>query len=519
MSWIDRLASFRKGGSAVAEAIREDPINGAAKDSPPLICLVNDASGRASFKTHVFADADSATDFVQYWFPNQSEGGMIAFWAMTYEPLDPSLDAPAEPLVMIRDLRRDGVVYLFSFSDAESAQAFLRDEVQHGTDLGSMMLYWAVSVRMAADPWGKMRLTPSLPPGTLQNVELDASAADMWTRPPAPPAVEDDQHEPAEDSRTIFKEAPNAYTGVAEPESPADDTFQLTAWMERARRKPSTDSEAPTPVADRSPRFSPKAPVAKAKARLEPPPVDEEILWPEPPTRLEESAVTPTPIADEAPIEASNSHASTESTPVVEDVPTFSQRNEAPQAPTPPQTVQDAPDIVSDPTPTLDHASDDIIEEPVVIAAVVEDETPVASTVEEAGKPEDEQTEPPGEAAYADEEARIARPTVRVHVNGNGDPENPERDDDGYVTIDPAQIVVHENGHSASKPAEVDFDAAQDSATEAGAKATQNGNGHVDYGVDIRIDIRLDASRAMKIKRWEVKEEPFEGFNSPPGRF
>ncbi len=74
MSWIDRLAPFRKGGSAVAEAIREDPVNGAAKDSPPLICLVNDASGRASFKTHLFADADSATDFVQYWFPNQSRG-------------------------------------------------------------------------------------------------------------------------------------------------------------------------------------------------------------------------------------------------------------------------------------------------------------------------------------------------------------------------------------------------------------------------------------------------------------
>jgi hypothetical protein len=26
-------------------------------------------------------------------------------------------------------------------------------------------------------------------------------------------------------------------------------------------------------------------------------------------------------------------------------------------------------------------------------------------------------------------------------------------------------------------------------------------------------------SRALKIKRWEVREEPFEGFNSPPGRF
>jgi len=476
MSWIDRLASFRKGGSAVAEAIREDPVNGAAKDSPPLICLVNDASGRASFKTHVFADADSATDFVQYWFPNQSEGGMIAFWAMTYEPLDPSLDVPAEPLVMIRDLRRDGVVYLFSFSDAESAQAFLRDEVQHGTDLGSMMLYWAVSVRMAADPWGKMRLTPSLPPGTLQNVELDAPAADMWTLAPAPPAVEDDQHEPAEDSRTIFKEAPNAYTGVADPESPADDTFQLTAWMERARKKPSADSEAPTPAATRTPRVSPKRPRARAEARIETPHVDEEILW---------------------PVQAPESHVSIESTPLVED----------------------SPATVADSAPTLDNAKEDITEDPVVFDAVAHEATPVAPVAEEAAQPADEQLEAPEEPASKDGEAQIDVATVHVHANGNGHLDNPESDDDGYVTIDPAQIVVHENGHSASKPAEVDFDAAQDSATEAGAKATQNGNGHVDYGVDIRIDIRLDASRAMKIKRWEVKEEPFEGFNSPPGRF
>lgn len=26
-------------------------------------------------------------------------------------------------------------------------------------------------------------------------------------------------------------------------------------------------------------------------------------------------------------------------------------------------------------------------------------------------------------------------------------------------------------------------------------------------------------SRALQIKRWETHEEPFRGFNSPPGRF
>jgi hypothetical protein len=502
MSWIDRLAPFRKGGSTVAEAIREDPVNDAAKDSPPLICLVNDASGRASFKTHLFADAESATDFVQYWFPNQSEGGMIAFWAMTYEPLDPSLDTPAEPLVMIRDLRRDGVVYLFSFSDAESAQAFLRDEVQHGTDLGSMMLYWAVPVRMAADPWGKMTLTPALPPGTLENVELEAPDTDMWTLPAVPPALQDDQQEPAEDPRAVFQEAPNAYAGVAEPESAADDTFQLTAWMERARKKPAADSEAPAPPARaRSPRVSAKARVARAEARLELPPVDEEILWPEQPSRRHEDAVTPTPFVEEARLRAPETHASIESPPLVEDLPAPSQKNEAPQALTPTQTVEDAP-------VTPEDVTEDIAEEVLVFDAVADEAASVAPAVEEASQPAGVQPEAPEEPAFTEGEAQIDVATVRVSTNGNGHPSDPEKHDSRYITINPAEIVIHENGHSASKP-----------ATEAEATATQNGNGHVDYGVDIRIDIRLDASRAMKIKRWEVKEEPFEGFNSPPGRF
>ena len=143
--------------------------------------------------------------------------------------------------------------------------------------------------------------------------------------------------------------------------------------------------------------------------------------------------------------------------------------------------------------------------------------TPVAPAVEEAAQAADEQPEAREETAIADGEIQFDLGTVRVHANGNRHLTDPDKHENGHITIDPAEIVVHENGQSTHKPP--DFDAAQEPATEAEAKATQNGNGHVDYGVDIRIDIRLDASRAMKIKRWEVKEEPFEGFNSPPGRF
>src|SRR5688572_17379835 len=99
MSWLAKL-SLGRSGTAVAEAEAESAAFGLQVQSgPPLIVLVNDASGRASFKTHVFSDVAAATEWVRYWFPQEIEEGMTAFWAMTEQP-----DAgAAEPLVMIRD--------------------------------------------------------------------------------------------------------------------------------------------------------------------------------------------------------------------------------------------------------------------------------------------------------------------------------------------------------------------------------------------------------------------------------
>lgn len=37
--------------------------------------------------------------------------------------------------------------------------------------------------------------------------------------------------------------------------------------------------------------------------------------------------------------------------------------------------------------------------------------------------------------------------------------------------------------------------------------------------VAAKLEATPSASKALKIKRWEVQEGPFEGFNSPPGRF
>jgi hypothetical protein len=33
------------------------------------------------------------------------------------------------------------------------------------------------------------------------------------------------------------------------------------------------------------------------------------------------------------------------------------------------------------------------------------------------------------------------------------------------------------------------------------------------------LETTLDMSKVLQVKRWEVQEGPFRGFNSPPGRF
>ncbi len=49
-------------------------------------------------------------------------------------------------------------------------------------------------------------------------------------------------------------------------------------------------------------------------------------------------------------------------------------------------------------------------------------------------------------------------------------------------------------------------------------ESTTNSWDHEDDS-ETKPEAAFDISRVLKVKRWEVHEGPFEGFNSPPGRF
>src|SRR2546428_12739254 len=138
MSWLGgRLPKWGPfGGGSTGIPEREEtpePEVVADNDSPQLMVLVNDASGFACFKTHTFPNAQAATEFILFWFRNDTDP-FSASWARTREPQSHTPPGTiAEPPVMSKDAQRVDVVYSSSFVATESAQAFVHDQAATGT--------------------------------------------------------------------------------------------------------------------------------------------------------------------------------------------------------------------------------------------------------------------------------------------------------------------------------------------------------------------------------------------------
>jgi hypothetical protein len=131
----------------------------AVVEATPLIFLVPDAQGIATYQLHKFPSARDAEIFVDVTLRGRANEGAVLFWALNWQPADHS----AEPLVLVRDNDLP-IVYLFSFASIDSCHDFIRHEMTRGLQLHQVMVYWAVPARVEADFWGRAAVTPSAAP-------------------------------------------------------------------------------------------------------------------------------------------------------------------------------------------------------------------------------------------------------------------------------------------------------------------------------------------------------------------
>ena len=152
---------FRKG-SQKEPAVATMPCQPA---TTKLMMLMPDASGIASYQLHTFVAASEAEAYLVSILRGDVQEGTIMFWSLTWQPSDNGhREVEAEPVVLIRDPSRPGLVYTFSFVDLDSAYDFVRHEMKAGLDLAQTAIFWAVPAEATANHWGEITVTPSRPP-------------------------------------------------------------------------------------------------------------------------------------------------------------------------------------------------------------------------------------------------------------------------------------------------------------------------------------------------------------------
>ncbi len=130
-----------------------------------LMMLMPDASGIATYQQHTFFAASEAEAYLVSILRGDVQEGTIMFWGLTWQPSDNGhREVEAEPVVLIRDPSRPGLVYTFSFVDLDSAYDFVRHEMKAGLDLNQTAIFWAVPAEATANHWGEITVTPSEPP-------------------------------------------------------------------------------------------------------------------------------------------------------------------------------------------------------------------------------------------------------------------------------------------------------------------------------------------------------------------
>lgn len=177
MSWFLSRSQARSDRPIEETILFEMARRGRVPDpEPALILLATDGEGAGCRRLHCFADADSATRFVRFWYPYRADGSLGGFWLLGTEPVPVDrAEWDVVVLIIVRSARSNHV-YAFNRRDMESTREFLREEIAYGLNPQSVILSWAVPVEIETDFRGEAVLFPrSLPEGvTVGNPAISA---------------------------------------------------------------------------------------------------------------------------------------------------------------------------------------------------------------------------------------------------------------------------------------------------------------------------------------------------------
>lgn len=463
MAWLTSLLKKPEAEQPVPEAelIPEEPPAPPEPAGPSLAVLVPDTAGISSFRITAMPDAPTAAEAIAS-LRADIRHETHAFWALHDRPIVDE-NTHVEALVLIRAQPESDLVYVVSFLDIESAFSFTRFEVRRGLHLGNVMIYWAAFAQLREELDG-ISITPEFAPPT-ENYIPPTPPAELVQATDVAASVE--VAEPGlQPSPSLQPEPEMEPEVIATPaEDDADTRRAVEEYLRRTEQpQPRTSEPAPGPAAVEPPATDEPAiePVTGQPVQAQPVAEfsladDDEDLGPLWPEAKRPAGAKPEP-------EAEISSPVAEEQQAIEEAFVFQHKTiERPTAPQPihrPTRMEEAGAengmlITDEPEPIAAFGSDPATIERLAAKYGITPEPSLQELAARIGEPE-----PVVETIPGDEELEF------VPLN----------------SADPASGL-------AAAPKLDDF------------------------------DIAYEVERLLRGRKWEQRDGPFSGFQSPPGRF
>lgn len=533
----DDAVAFVKA-TVTAELFPSTHIFWAMHEGPPpevgpmggeALVLIRAGESREAVHVVSFVDLESAESFARFEVKRGLDVAFVLiYWAAFAQvietPFGLRLDPPGPP-----DPRQWRAAAI-SASHAAPAAPIRRQPaaMQAGDDYGPELRLMRETKLPEAPP----RAAPEPEPAAPQRMEPETPPQAVPQPTPAlSQSIEPEQAPP------ITSEPTPAEAVLQEPVTAAGDELQQVAEQPEAiSGEAATGIDAPQfQQTTEAPSIDPTPEPAMEEAVAEEPQAEthEEIdLQPEPPTEEPLFAAAEETQVEEQPVEeVETAHEIEEETPA--DVGQVSVHLELPESE--PQ-LTDAP--AEDPVQALDEPALD--EEHVVVPPefAAEPETAAASTNghhEDEEIPDDFRIEGPVTSTEGDEEVAERLLTEALGTDPSGEEPEPVAEAEQVeeaVRAEPEPVAEVESPPEVEPPAEVEPEPVEPAKEpkrkkrKAKAAAKNASTRHDDHEEDdddeeniVPVDVNEVVSKTLRVKRWTKQDEPFKGFDSPPGRF